>query len=155
MDTQKAYKINEIKDQKDLTYALGIRAIVFIDEQNCPFDEEFDDYDRLETSNVIHFIVKHDKKPLATARVIYHDKTQVKIGRIAVLKTFRGKGIGTHLLSHIMKTLISQNYTDISINAQQHLEAFYRSLGFQTSSDVFDEAGIPHIQMYYQSRSND
>ena len=151
MSSQKNHNIHQIKDQTDLNYALAIRAIVFIDEQNCPFDEEFDEYDRLDSEEVIHYIVKQDNKPVATARIIFPKVHQAKIGRIAVLKTFRGKGLGTYFIEQMLHTLKTDGYTHISINAQEHLQSFYEQFGFVQNSEAFDEAGIPHIQMLLQT----
>ena len=147
MSKQKNYQIAQIKDQTDLNYVLAIRAIVFIDEQHCPFDEEFDSYDMLDSEEVIHYIVKQNNKPVATARIIFHDH-QAKIGRIAVLKAFRGKGLGTYFMEQMINTLKTNGYTHISINAQEHLQSFYEKFGFVQNSETFDEAGIPHIQMF-------
>ena len=148
MPDQKNYSIEQIKDQTNLNYALAIRAIVFIEEQKCPFDEEVDSYDLLNNPNVIHFIVKENNQPIATARVIFPEEHEVKLGRIAILKDFRRKGLGTHFMKHLIQRLKTDRYTHISIHAQEHLQSFYEELGFCREGDIFDEAGIPHIKMF-------
>jgi predicted GNAT family N-acyltransferase len=148
MPEQKKYSIEQIKDQTDLNYALAIRAIVFIEEQKCPFDEEFDSYDVLNNPNVIHFIVKKNNQPVATARMILEKDHQAKIGRIAILKDFRRKGLGTYFMKYLIQRLKADDYTHITINAQEHLKSFYEELGFFREGEVFDEAGIPHIKMF-------
>ena len=144
------FSIHTVMSEKDLTFALAIRAIVFVEEQACPFSEEFDDYDSLENENVSHFLIMYKNEPLATARTIYVNDTQAKIGRIAVLKVFRGQGLATELITHMIKRLTVKAYTDISIHAQEHLEAYYEKFGFKRCGEAFQEAGIPHIKMIYR-----
>ena len=144
-----SYSIHSVKREKELTFALAIRAIVFVEEQTCPFSEEFDHYDSLENENVSHFLIMYKNEPVATARTIYVNDTQAKIGRIAVLKAFRGQGLATELIKYIIKTLTSKAYTHISIHAQEHLETYYKKFGFKRCSETFEEAGIPHIKMTY------
>ena len=97
MPSKETYVISKITDQMDLNYALGLRAIIFIDEQKCPFEEEFDNLDVLDFQKVQHFIVKDNNAPVATARVIYKSKAEVKVGRIALLKSVRKEGLGSIL----------------------------------------------------------
>ena len=144
-----SYSIHSVKREKDLTFALAIRAIVFVEEQACPFSEEFDHYDRLENENVSHFLIMYKNEPVATARIIYVDNNHAKIGRIAVLKSYRNQGLATELITHMIKTLTSKAYTHISIHAQEHLETYYEKFGFKRCSETFEEAGIPHIKMTY------
>ena len=147
------YSIQTVKNERELTFALAIRAIVFVEEQACPFSEEFDDYDSLQNTSVQHFLIMHQNEPVATARTIYVNDSEAKIGRIAVLKAFRSQGLATELIKHMIKTLTVKAYIDISIHAQAHLEAYYEQFGFKKCSDTFDEAGISHIKMkYYEKR---
>lgn len=141
--------ITTVSNFTELNFALGIRAIVFIEEQACPFDEEFDTYDRIETPLATHLLVMQKNKPVATARILYLDQDRVKLGRLAVLKAYRGQGIGKEMLEYMLNFVKKEGYSDICLNAQAHLSAFYEKSGFKGISELFDEAGIPHITMQY------
>ena len=103
----------------------------------------------LNTPNVIHFMVKENNQPVATARLILENDHHAKIGRIAILKDFRRKGLGTYVIKHLIQRLKSDRYSHITINAQEHLQSFYEALGFCREGEIFDEAGIPHIKMFF------
>jgi len=143
------YSIHTVKSERELTFALGIRAIVFVDEQACPFSEEFDAFDTLHNKNVTHFLTMHNNEPIATARIIYVDDTHAKIGRIAVIKRYRSNGVATELIGHMIELLTSTAYKTVTIHAQEHLEKYYEKFGFKKCSETFEEAGIAHIKMCY------
>jgi len=147
MSLENKYVIKKIIKEIDLYYALGIRAIVFINEQACPFSEEFDNYDTLDFEKVQHFIVNKNNEPVATARVIYKSETSVKLGRIALLKEVRSEGLGSYFVTQIINYIKENGYKEIQLNGQIHLEKFYNNLGFKTIGEPFYEAGIKHIEM--------
>jgi predicted GNAT family N-acyltransferase len=147
MFLESKYVISKITTQMDLYYALGVRSIVFIKEQKCPFVEEFDNLDILDFKKVQHFIVKQDNAPVGTARVIFKNDTTVKIGRIALLKEVRSQGLGTYFISHMLNFIKNEGYTEVIIGAQQHLENYYATFGFKTRGEMFYEAGIKHVEM--------
>ena len=137
-----SYSIHSVKREKNLTFAIAIRAIVFVEEQACPFSEAFDHSDTLEHHLVTQGVVMYNNERIATARILYVDNTHAKIGRIAVLKSYRNQGLATELITHMIKILTSKTYTDISIHAQEHLETYYKKFDFKRCSETFEEAGI-------------
>jgi len=75
------------------------------------------------------------------------------IGRIVVSPGARGRGLGRELVRRGIELNLNRwPDQDIRINAQAYLEEFYRSLGFVSQGEVYDEEGIDHIEMLY-SRS--
>ena len=136
----------------DLLYDLiQLRIDVFVVEQNCPY-RELDDKDRLD--DTLHFI-GFDKqgKMIAYARLLAPDVSfpEASIGRVLVVKESRGKGMARQLVNQGI-SIIKRTWSDsnIQIGAQQYLQHFYQSMGFQINSDMYLEDGIPHINMIYR-----
>ncbi|NDL70684.1 GNAT family N-acetyltransferase [Vreelandella alkaliphila] len=119
--------------------ASPIRRVVFIDEQNVPKEEEWDGRDE----ECIHFLATVEGTPVGTARLL----PDGHIGRVAVLASFRGSGIGYQLMEAAIRAAKSAGHTSVALSAQLHALAFYERLGFVTHGDVFMDAGIPHREM--------
>ena len=116
-----------------------IRKQVFIIEQNIPEEEEWDDQDM--TSD--HFVVYDQDQPIATARLLQNNS----VGRVAVLKTYRGQGIGRMIMLEIIRQAHQQDRKFLQLSSQVHAISFYEKLGFSIQGDAYDECGIPHIKM--------
>lgn len=121
----------------------AIREAVFVQEQNVPLALEMDEYDATAT----HFLLRDStRQPLATARLL--DKHGVaKIGRVAVIKPFRGRGLGLVLMRAVMNEARRRGFTDAVLDSQTYAIPFYERLGFAAEGDEFDDAGIPHFRM--------
>jgi hypothetical protein len=120
-------------------HAAPIREQVFINEQQVPEQDEWDQEDATST----HLIVFNDKQAIATARL-----TQAgKIGRMAVLKAFRQQGIGTQMLIRLINEAKQQEFKHIVLWSQTHALSFYQKQGFEAYGDEFLDAGIPHLKM--------
>lgn len=122
--------------------AYSIRYAVFVEEQGIPAEFEIDAYDPM-AEHALAFI---DGQCVATAR-IYLDQqnpSKAKIGRMAVLKNFRGQGIGTALLGEVIRAGMMQGATVFELHAQQSTIPFYAKLQFKADGAIFDEVGIPH-----------
>lgn len=126
---------------------LKLRVDVFVVEQNCPYPE-LDGHDT--KAEVQHLLGYRNGQLVACSRLLPAGTTyeNVSIGRVATLKSARGDGLGHQLLS---QALIGCQQlwpgATIEIGAQQHLERFYQHHGFQTTSEMYLEDGIPHIDM--------
>ena len=125
-----------------------VRRIVFIEEQNVPEALELDESDPL-----CHHVLATGAqgKPIATGRIA----PDGRIGRMAVLKTYRGQGIGSTLLAALLEYARSERYTGIYLHAQLTAIPFYQTHGFIASGDVFMDAGIEHQNMLYQKQGSD
>lgn len=136
--------IKKIRSADDMARAMKIRSDVFLVEQQIDPKLEFDEIDFTTT----HYLISLFDIPIGTLRVIIDEPDHYHLGRVAILKEYRGKGYGRKLLSYVEKKL-SQIHTPLSIEitAQVQALAFYRRLGYQEYGEVFIEAGIPHMNM--------
>lgn len=116
-----------------------IRKQVFIIEQNIPEEEEWDDQDMISD----HFVVYDQDQPIATARLLQNNS----VGRVAVLKAYRGQGIGRMIMLEIIRQAHQQDRKFLQLSSQVHAILFYEKLGFSIQGDAYDECGIPHIKM--------
>jgi len=117
----------------------GIRKTVFVIEQSVPEEIEMDDLDA-DAKHVLAFI---DGAPVGTGRIT----AEGRIGRMAVLREYRGHGVGREILLALVK--IGQSYAvdHLCLSAQCHAIPFYERMGFVAQGDIYEEAGIPHRWM--------
>lgn len=121
----------------------SIRTLVFQQEQGVDSALEFDGRD----STAEHLLAYWNNQAVGTTRIRGLSKDTVKIERLAVLKSARGKGIGKKLMQTALDLARQQGYETATINAQEYVQGLYSQLGFVQVGDKFDEAGIPHVKM--------
>ena len=123
--------------------AIDIRYQVFALEQG--FKEE-DDLDVLDNES-IHILVFENDIPIATARMFKTNDSTYHIGRLAVLKEFRNKGVGSFILSIFEKYAKENNASVVELGSQIDKVGFYEKNGYTKYGDIFNDAGYPHILM--------
>ncbi|WP_374580786.1 GNAT family N-acetyltransferase [Pseudoduganella sp.] len=123
--------------------AKPIRMEVFVREQNVPADLEMDERD----AGCLH-AVAYDAagQPVGTGRLL----PDGHIGRMAVLRSARGSGVGGAILKGLMEKARERGDQRVVLSAQTHAAEFYLAHGFAMAGDVFLEAGIAHIEMTYE-----
>ena len=133
-------------------YAIqSIRNTVFVDEQHIPIELEWDGGDK----DCIHVLAFDEQdNAIGTGRLQIHpdntsgDSNSVgHIGRIAVLKDWRGCGVGGALLTRLADIAKVQQMVSVYLNAQEHLQDYYEKQQFVREGKVFKEAGISHVRM--------
>lgn len=127
----------------DLDACLALRFQVFVDEQGVPEEEERDALDATAT----HLLAVRDGAPVGTARIVFGEDT-AKIGRVCVLQSQRGTGLGAQLIETAVS--IARQRPGIKrakLGAQLHAIGFYEKLGFEAFGPVYDDAGIDHRDM--------
>ncbi|AOS97990.1 putative N-acetyltransferase YjcF [Microbulbifer aggregans] len=124
---------------RDLDAIRMVRETVFIREQKVDPAIEWDDQE----TSAAHFLVRLEGEPVATGRLT----SKGKIGRMAVLPAFRGRGLGLRLLEAICNYARSRGLHHVFLHAQCHAQDFYAKSGFQPVGGEFEEADIPHIKM--------
>jgi len=140
------YHYKLVDNESELKDAFRIRRQVFITEQNVPPNLEYDEEDR----TALHMLAKDGEKAIGTARVLFLSNNQAKLERLAVLKSFRGRGIGSGIISFLEKQLKNQGVEKVMLHAQCRATAFYKSCGFAETGTPFWEVGIKHIKMQKQ-----
>lgn len=128
------------KDNADIR---RIREAVFVAEQHIPPELEFD----AEDQDALHFLALEGDYPIGTARLL-PDGT---IGRISVLKDWRGLKVGEALMRAAIEAAEQRGQREQKLSAQVHAAAFYERLGFHIEGDEYLEAGIPHVMMVRHS----
>ena len=121
------------------THASPIRFIVFCEEQGVPRDIELDEQD----SQSIHAIACEGTRAVGTARLL----PDGHIGRMAVLKDWRNRGIGGLMLQKLIERAKARGDREVVLSAQVHAVAFYRAHGFVEEGSEYLEAGIRHQAM--------
>lgn len=137
-------EIKQIDSACELEKAFAIRKQVFCVEQNVPEEIEMDEFDDVAT----HILAYIDDKPVGTARWRFTEEG-AKMERFAVLKEYRGKGVGEELVKYTLNKLKDNDF--IYLNAQESVIKFYEKYGFTAVGNCFFEAEIPHKRMEYLS----
>ena len=147
-------KILETHEEKNLAFEL--RKEVFVKEQNVPIELELDDKDNLETT--VHVGLFDNKILVGVARILDIDTDHIHIGRVAIAKNYRGRGLGKNIIlgCHDIIQKLSIHKTIISeLSAQIQAENFYKNLGYErVNNEIYLDAGIEHIDMKIKLESN-
>ncbi|MEK6663104.1 MAG: GNAT family N-acetyltransferase [Pseudomonadota bacterium] len=121
----------------------SIRTEVFIHEQSVPEELEWDGED----AHAIHALATDlSGNPIGTARLLLHGE-QAHIGRMAVLPTWRGQGVGASLLLLLLEKAKQRGAGSVFLNAQTSAVPFYERFNFVREGAEFLDAGIPHYRM--------
>jgi len=118
----------------------AIRYEVFVGEQNVPEELEIDGLD----DEAKHILVFVDGVPTGTGRILRDGH----IGRVAVLKNYRGLGIGKSIMKELIKWAQDKSLEKVWLSSQWHAHSFYLDLGFDCVGEIYKEAGIDHIKMF-------
>jgi len=118
----------------------AVRRKVFVEEQHVPEELEWDDEDE-RCQHVI--ALAGDGAPIGTGRLLRNGH----IGRMAVIKEWRGSGVGSAIMKHLLGLARSTGKEVVRLHAQTHAAGFYAKHGFKEEGEEFMEAGIPHVVM--------
>ena len=122
-----------------------MRRAVFIDEQGVSEALELDADDHQYTHALA---VSDGGDAIATGRL-----AGAQIGRMAVLESWRGRGVGKAILRCLIAAAGARNLRRVTLNAQVHAQTFYAANGFVADGEIFMEAGIAHIKMTRDMRT--
>ena len=133
-------EVIKVSKAENLEEVFAIRRKVFVEEQNCPPDLEWEFEDES-----VHFLAKIKGLPAGAAR---WRKTEngYKLERFAVLPQFRGRGIAQKLVKATLEDL-PDDAKVIYLHGQLSALPLYRKFGFVEESEPFEEAGIQHRKM--------
>jgi predicted GNAT family N-acyltransferase len=126
--------------EKARSQATRIRFAVFVEEQKVPAEIEMDEHDAL----CVHALAyAQDGRAVGTGRLL----PDAHIGRMAVLKDWRGRGVGTAILDALIAEARRRGDPEVALSAQTHALGFYLRHGFSAEGAVYEEASIPHQAM--------
>lgn len=118
----------------------GVRGTVFIEEQGVPAEIERDALD----PQCVHVLARApDGTPIGAGRLT----PDRRIGRMAVLREWRGRGVGAAMLVALVDAAHELGWPEVRLHAQVAAIRFYRRLGFLPLGPRFEEAGIEHQTM--------
>ena len=127
----------------DIATCLMLRRTVFIEEQDVSEADELDDLD----TECFHLLAWDGELPVGTARIQIVNQL-AKIGRVCVIKSHRGTGLGAALIRGALDIAKSKDgVVRAKLGAQVHALGFYEALGFTAIGPVYDDAGIDHRDM--------
>lgn len=137
---------------EELYKILKARVDVFVVEQACPYPE-IDNYDQ----DAIHYFLSDGEEIMGYVRILPSGSryNEASIGRVLVTKGSRGNGYARDLMEKAIKYIRAEwKETEIKLQAQVYLEAFYTSLGFERISEEYLEDNIPHVDMLWREEGN-
>jgi YbgC/YbaW family acyl-CoA thioester hydrolase len=124
--------------------AQAIRTEVFVHEQGIPASLEWDSAD----SDCLHALARNQLgMAVGTGRLLVEAPGVGKIGRMAVRRSVRGSQVGRAVLDALIGAARQRGDHEVMLHAQTSAAAFYTRAGFSTRGPVFEEAGIPHVEM--------
>lgn len=134
------FRVLDTDWQRDAHRLAAVRRAVFIDEQGVPEAMEWDAHD----ADSMHVLAVDDGgTPIGCARLL----PDGRIGRMAVLPAWRGRGVGRALLAAVTRAARRRGDRTLRLSAQVGAAGFYARAGFVAAGEVYEEAGIPHVAM--------
>ncbi len=127
----------------DIREALALRVEVFCDEQGYSLEEELDDLDRIAR----HLLLIGENGPMATGRLYTDGQGRAQLGRIAVRKAFRGRGLGAAIVQEMEREAARLGYTVVCLSAQCRAAGFYEKQGYRPVGVPYMDGHVPHILM--------
>jgi predicted GNAT family N-acyltransferase len=135
-------EVRPARDADEVRAALALRLEVFVVEQNVPVDEEVDEHDE----TALHLVAVEDGRVIATARVVMEGDT-AKLGRVAVAKHARRRGIAGRLIAASEAHARAQGATRVALAAQTGALPLYEKAGYTAYGERFMDANLEHLMM--------
>lgn len=135
--------IDIVDDADSRGQAFAVREEVFVDGQGVPPERERDGHD----DEATHLLASQDGTPVGTARLRRIDDDTAKVERVAVREPYREAGWGRRIVARVEAIARERGVDTLVLHSQTAVEGFYQRLGYRTTSDVFEDAGIPHVEM--------
>jgi predicted GNAT family N-acyltransferase len=135
-------EVIDVTTFEQLEVAYHIRYLVFVVEQGCPIQDEYDEYESVAS----HILIYENEQPIGTARWRVVEGV-AKLERICVLVTHRQRGVGKFIVDALEERAKRRGIQQSKLHGQVQAEAFYHRLGYVTVSEPFVEDGIPHVLM--------
>lgn len=124
--------------------AAALRKQVFMEEQG--FEHEFDGIDE----KAIHAVLYLDGEPVATGRAYVNEQRDYTIGRVAVKKQYRGRGMGEQIMRALEEEIKNRGGKLVQLSAQLRAKGFYEKQGYQALGEEYLDEFCPHVKMVKQ-----
>jgi predicted GNAT family N-acyltransferase len=138
-----AQGVRVVESDAELEDALAVRHAVFVEGQGVPEDRERDGKD----DEAVHFVAYDEGRAIGAARLREVGPGTGKVERVAVRESRRGDGWGERIMAAVETVARERGFHTLVLHAQTHVEGFYAALDYETVSDEFEDAGIPHVEM--------
>ncbi|MEX3017196.1 GNAT family N-acetyltransferase [Gymnodinialimonas hymeniacidonis] len=136
-------KITLATTEAERQACFDVRDAVFTIEQGITDPPDIDEYD----ADALHYLAQDETGVAGTARIVAKGET-AKIGRVAVLKSHRGIGLGAQIMRAILDDAKARGFEFAALESQVHAIAFYERLGFEADGPDYDDgSGIMHRMM--------
>jgi ElaA protein len=135
-------EVREARTAAELAAALALRARVFMDEQGVSREEELDGRD----DEAVHVVALEGDEVVGTCRLLI-DGDSAKLGRMAVARESRRRGVGAALLAESEALSRGRGARRIALDAQTHAMGLYEAAGYAARGATFMDAGIEHVTM--------
>ena len=139
--------LKQIASSAELVEAQQIRRQVFVEEQGIPAELEYDGAD----ANAIHLIAYQAERPVATGRLLIGADGLGILGRIAVITSERGQGIGGQVVRQLEQCAVAAGIQRLILHPHAYLDKFYTDLGYQTVAGGESTVG-PHRLILMEKR---
>lgn len=154
------YVVREAVGPGDREACFAVRKEVFVAEQGVPENLEYDEYDAYDSGAVHVLALDEDGTALGAGRLLHGEAAAAKngggragqqttgtLGRLAVTRRARGRGVGAALVRGIEEAARARGLTAVDLHAQTHALGFYERLGYEAYGPEFPDAGMPHRAM--------
>lgn len=136
--------VSVVASEEERLKAYAVRIAVYIEGQDCPWDEEFDGNDQVAT----HILAQLDGEPVGCIRLRFFAGF-AKLERLAVRDTFRGQGFADPLVQFALEHIARKGYETVVLHAQAGRESFWQQYGFAPipGRPHFDFSGVDYTEM--------
>jgi predicted GNAT family N-acyltransferase len=134
---------NVVRDAEELMQTFAVRSVVYMAEQECPYDEEFDGNDYTST----HILGRVDGRPVGCLRLRWFAGF-AKAERMTVMRAFRGSGVAKTILDEGFELCRRKGYRRVHVHAQRRLVPHWQKAGFQPLSNrIFHFSDHEYVSM--------
>jgi predicted GNAT family N-acyltransferase len=135
-------EVRPASGSSEVDEALELRRRVFVDEQGVTLAADQDGRD----PEALHIVAYAEGRLVGTCRLVFDDGI-ARLGRMAVERDQRGRGIGAAILAEAEREARAAGATKIRLHAQTDARSLYERSGFGVRGEEFLEEGIPHVTM--------
>lgn len=130
-DHEGLIKVDVARSLDEIMTALAVRSVIFMGEQSCPYDEEFDGND---FAGATHLVVRVGGEPAGTLRLRWFAGF-AKLERVAVRREHRGGPTSSALITAGLDLVRRKGYRKLLGHAQAHLISFWERFGARIRPD--------------------